>query len=92
MAQTRLWNIAKKRMLEDRGALNKEKGNLVREHKATHEEHFLSIWLRENKKGKVEEEVVMTRRSQKEETMRGKREVEEDMERSRVVISVLVCG
>ena len=38
-------------MLEDRGALPTEKGQL-REHKAIHEEKLLSSWLRED----VEEE------------------------------------
>ena len=31
------WNIAKKRMLEDRGALLKEEGDLVKEYKAMHD-------------------------------------------------------
>ena len=40
MAQKALWNIAKKRILEDRGALPKEKGDFIRDKKAMHEEHF----------------------------------------------------
>ena len=32
MAPKALWNIAKERMFEDRGALLKEDGNLLREH------------------------------------------------------------
>ena len=40
-----LWNIAKKKMLEDRGALLEEDGNQLRECRAMHEEHFLSSWL-----------------------------------------------
>ena len=48
MTEKRLWNIAKKRMLEDRGALPKEDGNLLREYRAVHEENFLSSWLRED--------------------------------------------
>ena len=32
---------------QDRGALPKEEGDIVRECKAMHEENFLSSWLRE---------------------------------------------
>ena len=48
MAKIGFWNTAKKRMLDDRGALPKEEGDLIRECKAMHEEHFLSSWLRED--------------------------------------------
>ena len=40
MAQKALWNITKKRSLEDRGALPKEEGDFIRDYKAMHEEHF----------------------------------------------------
>ena len=33
-------------MLQDRGALPKEEGDVVREYKAVHAENFLSSWLR----------------------------------------------
>ena len=39
-------NIAKQRMLEDKGALPKEDGDQVRQLKALHEDNFLSRWLR----------------------------------------------
>ena len=65
MAQKGLWNITKRRMLEDRVALPREDGDLLREYQAVHEENFLSSWLREegkelererlNKKAKEEE-------------------------------------
>ena len=42
MAQEVLWNIAKKKMLEDKGAF------LVREYNGTHEVNFLSSWLRDS--------------------------------------------
>ena len=47
MAQKGLWNLAREKMLLDRGALSKEEGDVVREYKAMHEEHFLSSLLRE---------------------------------------------
>ena len=47
MAQKGLWNLARNKMLQDRGALPKEEGDVVREYKATHEDNFLSGWLRE---------------------------------------------
>ena len=45
MAPIELWNIAKKRMVEDGGAVPKEDGYLLREIQAKHEEHFLNSWL-----------------------------------------------
>ena len=50
-----LCDIAKKRMLEDRGALPKEEGDSIRKYKAKHEEHFLSGWLRDDTEGEAEE-------------------------------------
>ena len=41
-----LWNIAKRRMLQDRGALPRKDGNVLREYQAMLEENFLSSWLR----------------------------------------------
>ena len=40
MAQKALWNIDKKRMLEDRGALPNEEGNWVGYQKAMHKDNF----------------------------------------------------
>ena len=37
----------KRKMLQDRGALPREEGDVVREYNATHEKNFLSSWLRE---------------------------------------------
>ena len=51
MAQRGSWHIAKKRMLEDRGALPRDDGDLLREYQAMHEESFRSSWLRENVEG-----------------------------------------
>ena len=39
MAHKGLWNVAKKRMLEDKGALPKEDGNLLREYRCM-KKHF----------------------------------------------------
>ena len=33
-------------MLQDRGALPKKEGDVVREYRALHEENFMSSWLR----------------------------------------------
>ena len=44
MAQKGLWNLAREKMLQDRGALPKEEGHVVREYKAMHEENFLGSW------------------------------------------------
>ena len=51
-AQTGLWNLARDKMLQDRGALPKEEGDFIGEYKAMHEENYLSGWLREGGEGK----------------------------------------
>ena len=48
MAEKGLWNLAREKVLRERGALRKEEGDVIREYKAMHEETFLSIWLRED--------------------------------------------
>ena len=40
MVQISLWNIANRRMLEERGAMPREEGDLVRKYKAMREEDF----------------------------------------------------
>ena len=52
MAQRGLWNLAKEKRLQDRGALPREEGDVIREYNAMHEENFLSSWLREDLVGK----------------------------------------
>ena len=91
MAQKRLWDIAKKRMLEDRGALPREDGDLLREYQEMHEENFLSSWLQEDVEGKEEEREKMNKEAKEEESRSGKREVEG--ERKRVEIdSKIICA
>ena len=50
MAQKGLRNVAREKMLQDRGVLPKEEGDIVREHQAMHEfpQNFRSSWLRED--------------------------------------------
>ena len=43
-----LWNIAHTRVLEGRGAVSKEDGDLFREYQTMREENFLSSWLRDD--------------------------------------------
>ena len=59
MAQKRLWNLVREK-IRDKRALPKEEGDVIREYKATHEENFLSNWLKETGKEK-EERIVETR-------------------------------
>ena len=56
MAPKEFWkNIANKRMFEDRRAMpREEEKDLIREHKAVHEEKFLSSWLRDDAEGKAD--------------------------------------
>ena len=58
-------------MLEDRGALPREDGDLPREYQTMHEEKFLSSWLWEDVEGKEQE-----KDAKQEESKSGKREVE----------------
>ena len=54
MAQTRTWNIATKRIHEDRGALSKKDFDLVTDCKAPHDENLLTSWLRSDEEGRAE--------------------------------------
>ena len=47
MAQKGLWNLAREKRLQERGAMPKEEGDVIREYNAMHEENFLSSWLRD---------------------------------------------
>ena len=42
--------FCKRKMPQDRGALPKEEGDVIREYKATNEENFLGSWLRKDGK------------------------------------------
>ena len=81
MAQKGLWNIARKRTLEDRGALPTEDGDLLREYQAMHEDNFLSRWLREHVEGKAEEREKLNKEAKEEESKSGKRVVNGERER-----------
>ena len=52
MAQKGLWNLAREKRLQDRGAVPREEGVVVREYNAIHEKNFPSSWLREDLVGK----------------------------------------
>ena len=80
MAQKICKTVPKKRMLEDRGALTEEFGNVIREYQAMQEENVLHGWLRENVEGKAEEMENVSRAAKEEESKSGKREVEEKRE------------
>ena len=80
MAQKGRWNVAREKMLEDRGALPKEDGYHKREYKAMHEESFLSRWLGEDVEGTEEGRKNMNKGSNEEESRSGKREVEREGE------------
>ena len=81
MAQEGLWNIAKKRMLEDRGAVSRQDADLRREYQATHEENFFRNWFQEDVEGEAEDRERSNKEAKEEESTSGKREVEGDRER-----------
>ena len=59
--------------MQDRGALPKEDGHLVREYKGTHEEHFLISWLREDLENMEERMKDMDKKAREEESRSGKK-------------------
>ena len=65
-----LWNLAGEIVLQDRGAVPKEEGDVIRECQAMHEENFLSSRLREDGKNK-EEWVMEVDKDTREEAKRG---------------------
>ena len=46
--QKGFWNLASEKRLQDRGALPREEGDVIRECNAMHEENFLTSWPRED--------------------------------------------
>ena len=70
MAQKGPWNLATEKILRERGALPKEKGDAVREYNAMHEENFSSSCLRED--GRENEERTAKMSCENEEEKRGK--------------------
>ena len=77
MAQKDLCDLAREKMLQDRGALFLEEGDHFREHKAMLQDNFLSSWLREDGEGKKERKMEVDgnqrRGERKEEKRRGER-------------------
>ena len=46
--QKGLWNLARQKLLRERGVMPKEEVDAVRKYKAMHDEKFLGSWLRED--------------------------------------------
>ena len=76
MAQKGLWNLARDKMLQDRGELPKEESDVIREYKAMHEENFQNSWLREDVEGKEEGKKKIVRKAKEEVRRKRKREGE----------------
>ena len=66
MAQKGLCHLAREKMLQDRGALSKEEGDVDRECKAMHEGNFRSNWMREVGEDKKEREMEADRETEEE--------------------------
>ena len=77
MEQRGLRNLAKGKILRERGELRKEESDAVREYKAMHEENFLSSWPREDERG---EGGKMAKAEKSEEEKGEKRKREEEKE------------
>ena len=81
MAEKRAKNFAKKRCLEDRGALPEEDGNQLRECRAMHEENFLSSWPREDVEERKAEMERLNEEAKQEKSKSERIEVEREGER-----------
>ena len=80
MAQKGLWNLARNKALQEKGALPREEGDTIREYTAMHEEKFLSSCLREDGRVRQKEKRKWTMKSERTQVKMGKRvrEKEED--------------
>ena len=78
MAQKGLCNLAKEKIMRERGELPKEEGDAVREYKAMHEENFLSSWPREDEKSKEERRAETEGEGEKREKRGKERESQKD--------------
>ena len=65
MKQRGFWNQARENVLQDRGALPDEEGDVIGEYNAMNEENFLSSWLREEKKSRKKEKWKQKKRRAK---------------------------
>lgn len=72
-------------MLQDRGALPKEEGDVIREYKAIHEENFLDSWLREDVEGKEEGKKKVDKDTKEEVSRKREREGEKGKDQTVVV-------
>ena len=77
MAQKGLWNLAKEKIMKERGELPYEEGDVVRECQAVNEENFWSTWLWEDERGK-EERTAKAEKNEEEKGEKRKREVEKE--------------
>ena len=84
-----LWSLETEKMLQDRGALPEEEGDVVREYKAMHDEIFLSSWLRDVGEDKKERE--MDADSETKELVSKKRTREEEKEENETEIVKIRC-
>ena len=71
MGQKGLWDFDRDKLLQDRGALPEEDGDIVREYKAMHQEHFPCCWPREDVKGTEERRKNREEKAREEESRSG---------------------
>ena len=76
-------------MLQDRGVLLKEEGDVIREYEAMHKGNFLSSWLKEE--GKDKEAITMEIDKETKEETSKKRMREEEKEEQETVSAERRC-
>ena len=78
-AQQGLWNLAKVKIMKERGELPHDEVDVVREYKAMHEADFWSSWLSEDEKSKEERKAEAEGKGEEEgEKRKGEEEKEEN--------------
>ena len=71
-------NLARERILRERGAVPKEEGDPTGSHRPVHEENFVSIWLKEDGREKEEGTVEMGNEREEERDEKRRREGEKE--------------
>ena len=82
--------LGKSKIMEERGELPNEEGDVVRQKRAMHEEDFWSSWLREDEKSKEERKAEAEGKGEEEGEKRKREEEKEDYET--MTFTKKMCG
>ena len=85
MAHKGLWNLAREKILRERGALPKEESDAIREYQTKDEENFSSSWLREDVREKEERTVEVGNENEEERVPKSRRDGEKEENETGIV-------